>query len=141
MIIHAQRGPPFQLPEVLKSKQTPGEGGEESGSFRDLWAKCMTNVYAFAPQDGAHYFSTWYHLAIGYDAGYFGYLWSEVFGVDVFSCFRGVNIDSDKARALGMRYRKTMLEPGASQDGAEMLRGMLGRAPNQNAFLEDVFGV
>ena len=55
-------------------------------------------------------------------------------------CFRGIDIFSQRAKELGMQYRKTMLEPGASEDGVKMLEGMLGRAPNQNAFLEEVFG-
>ena len=144
MIVHGQREPPFLLPEVLQTKdhqdQDNNRDSRGDGGFRDLWAQCMTNIYAFAPQEGAHYYSTWYHLAIGYDAGYFGYLWSEVYGVDVFSCFRGIDIFSQRAKELGMQYRKTMLEPGASEDGVKMLEGMLGRAPNQNAFLEEVFG-
>ena len=55
MIVHGQREPPFLLPEVLQTKdhqdQDNNRDSRGDGGFRDLWAQCMTNIYAFAPQD------------------------------------------------------------------------------------------
>ncbi|MEM1451524.1 MAG: M3 family metallopeptidase [Planctomycetota bacterium] len=71
------------------------------------------------------------HL-VGYEAGYYGYLWSSVYAQDMWSRFAANPMSPETART----YRATVLAPGGSRDALEMVREFLGREPNADAFLE-----
>lgn len=71
------------------------------------------------------------HL-FGYDAGYYGYLWAKVFGDDMFGVFAEAGATDPE---VGMRYRRTILEPNGTKDAAELLADFLGRDPSNEAFL------
>jgi Zn-dependent oligopeptidase len=71
----------------------------------------------------------------GYDAAYYGYLWSEVFGDDMFSRFEEEGVTSPE---VGRAYREMVIGKGGSMDPDDMLTGFLGRKPNNEAFLRKV---
>ena len=89
-------------------------------------------VSGFPHQSGTFFPASFGHLLGGYDAGYYGYLWSEVFGDDMFSRFAAEGVTSPK---VGGEYRREILEKGGSVDANEMLERFLGRPPNNAAFL------
>ena len=72
------------------------------------------------------------HLVGGYDAGYYGYLWAEVIGDDMFSRFAAEGVTSP---AVGAEYRREILEPNGSRDADDLVRAFLGREPSNEAFL------
>ncbi len=72
------------------------------------------------------------HLLGGYDAGYYGYLWANVIGDDMFSRFSAEGVLSP---VVGADYRREILEPNGSKDGDELVRGFLGRDPSNAEFL------
>ncbi len=72
------------------------------------------------------------HLMGGYDAGYYGYLWAEVIGDDMWSRFANEGITS---AAVGADYRRTILEPNGSKPGDELVASFLGRPSSIDGFL------
>ncbi len=72
------------------------------------------------------------HIIEGYDAGYYGYLWAEVIGDDMFGRFAREGVTSSE---VGMAYRRAVLEPNGTLDGDELVRGFLGRDATNEEFL------
>ncbi len=84
---------------------------------------------------GIHPLASFGHLMGGYDAGYYGYLWSEVYARDMYSQFEKAGVLDP---ALGRRYRDVILAPGRSREPEELLRTFLGREPRSDAFLRGI---
>lgn len=93
-----------------------------------------TEVSLLPPHEGTFALSSFGHL-FGYDAGYYGYMWAEVFGDDMFSRFEAEGVTNPE---VGMAYRREVLEKGGSLDPDVMLRNFLGREPNNEAFLSNL---
>ena len=80
------------------------------------------------------------HL-VGYDAGYYSYLWALVYACDAFESFKtkgNKNVMTNSE--VGMKWRKEVLERGSSDDEMRLIKNFLGRAPSNKAFLKEVIG-
>jgi thimet oligopeptidase len=74
-------------------------------------------------------YSSFTHLS-GYASNYYTYLLDKVIALDFFSQFDKRNLlDGPTA----MRYRRAVLEPGATQPAAEYVKTFLGRPQNIDA--------
>lgn len=69
----------------------------------------------------------------GYQAGYYGYLWSLVYAQDMFGRFEELGILDP---AAGAYYRAKILARGGGMDPYEMVVDYLEREPSSDAFLE-----
>jgi Zn-dependent oligopeptidase len=94
-----------------------------------------TAVSLLPHQEGTFHPASFGHLMGGYDAAYYGYIWSEVFGDDMFSRFEDEGITSTQ---VGRAYRELVIGRGGSVDPDDMLVAFLGRKPNNEAFLRKV---
>lgn len=75
------------------------------------------------------------HLMGGYDAGYYGYLWAEVFAQDLFTRFETGGLAN---RAIGRAYRDGILASGGERDPGALIEAFLGRPPSDDAFLKSI---
>lgn len=79
--------------------------------------------------------ATFGHLIGGYDAGYYGYLSSQVYSTDMFyTVFKADPMNGKEGR----RYRHTVLERGGSQEEMQTLEDFLGRKPSTEAFYKEL---
>ncbi len=72
------------------------------------------------------------HLLGGYDAAYYGYLWAEIIGDDLFSRFEDEGVLSN---SVGVDYKNKILKPGGTVPAENMVQDFLGRKWNDEAFL------
>ncbi|HSG79495.1 MAG TPA: M3 family metallopeptidase [Acidimicrobiia bacterium] len=108
--------------------------GTEDDSDLDRINRETSELSGLPFHEGTFYPAGFAHL-FGYDAGYYGYLWSKVYGDDMFSRFAAEGVLSPE---VGAAYRRAVLEPGGSRDAMDLLRDFLDREPNQDAFLANL---
>ncbi|MFG6415268.1 M3 family metallopeptidase [Roseateles sp. DC23W] len=96
-----------------------------------LWAR-MEGATPLGHVPGTMFPAGFGHIAGGYGAGYYGYLWSLVVAMDLRTAF-----DQDKLGAdVGKRYRDLVLGQGAQKPAPELVKDFLGRESNSQAFFE-----
>lgn len=79
---------------------------------------------------GTHMPATFGHLMGGYDAGYYGYMWSKVYALNIVDEFKK---DGMTNQTTGMKFRQEILAKGNMEDGTVLLENFLGRGPGVEA--------
>jgi thimet oligopeptidase len=86
------------------------------------------NTVSFLPGD--HFWASFTHLN-GYSSNYYTYVLDKVIALDFFAQFDPKDLLDGPA---GMRYRQTVLAPGATRPAAELVHDFLGRDMNLDAY-------
>ena len=98
--------------------------------FEDKVCEDMGLIDEIIPRYRTSYFN--HIFSSGYNAGYYGYLWSEVLDKDAFSLFEANGVwDLDLAR----KFKETFLEKGGSEEPMVLFEQFAGRTPDNEAFL------
>ena len=107
--------------------------GRQSEDPMALWAR-MEGATPIGHVPGSMFPAGFGHIATGYAAGYYGYLWSLVVAEDLRTAFAADKLDP----AVGRRYRDTVLARGGEVAPEDMLRQFLGRPSNSQAFFKSL---
>ena len=96
-----------------------------------LWQQLAQRVTPMPMYPGTHPQVAFSHLMGGYDAGYYGYLWSLVYAQDMFTAFQQGGLENP---TVGMRYRTAILEPARTIEPDVAVEDFLGRPMSPAAF-------
>ncbi|MBW0518729.1 hypothetical protein O181_058444 [Austropuccinia psidii MF-1] len=109
---------------------------KDDADLTDAWCQMRSEISLLdSREDGkAPGQSSFGHIVGGYDAGYYGYLYSQVFSTDM---YESEFAKDPMSKEIGMRYREEILKPGGSREEMESLIKFLGgRKPNNEAFMK-----
>jgi thimet oligopeptidase len=104
-----------------------------TGELNEEYAEMIVRTMGIKLPESQMFLAGWGHL-IGYDAGYYGYMWALVYATDMFTRFKQEGVLNPKT---GMEYRTWILEKGSSQDEMSLVEGFLGRKVSNEAFLRE----
>jgi len=104
-----------------------------NANTQELFASIYREILGIEVIPDTNFPASWAHM-INYDAQYYGYLWSEVYSMDMFeTCFKTEGCLNSN---VGRNYRNTILKPGGTKNAMDLLTDFLGREPNNKAFLK-----
>jgi len=115
--------------------QTIHSSKEEKIDSYAAFSQLREEITSIKQPEGTNGAGTFGHLMGGYDASYYGYLWSQVYSADMYDLFKKKGI-MDKE--LGKKYREIILGPGGSVESMDSIEKFLGRKPTQDAFLRSI---
>ena len=98
----------------------------------DLFKSLYTRFLPYQWIDGNRMYAAFGHL-VGYSSNYYTYLYDKVIALDFFSQFARTNLLDDP---IAMKYRRTVLDPGGSLPGKEIVQRFLGRSQSTDAFTD-----
>jgi len=106
-------------------------GKDFSDSLAEIEKKSQSVTTINYPDDTNH-LGAFGHLLGGYDAAYYGYLWAEIIGDDLFSRFEEEGVLSNK---VGVNYKEKILRPGGTKPAQDLVEEFLGRPWNDESYL------
>lgn len=99
-----------------------------------IYNSLYKKVTGFEPFEESNQFSCFGHMC-GYEAGYYSYLRSEAYSANLYyRAFEGHEFDEQ----VGMRYRKTILEPGSSKNELEIMKDFLQEDLDDSHFIKEL---
>jgi len=108
---------------------------EQPGPSLEVW-KRMEEGTPMGYVDGTSFPGTFEHIASGYAAGYYGYMWAKVIALDLVSAF-GADLMNGE---IGRRFREMILSRGSEEPARELVERFLGRPVSSDAFFAMIRG-
>lgn len=107
----------------------------EPGPSLDVWRR-MEEATPMGYVAGTSFPGTFEHIASGYAAGYYGYMWAKVIALDLVSAF-GEDLMNAQT---GQRFRQMILSRGSEEPARQLVERFLGRPVSSQAFFAEIRG-
>ena len=108
---------------------------DNPGRSLDVW-HAMEGATPMGYVEGTSFPGTFEHIASGYAAGYYGYMWAKVIALDLVSAF-GSDLMN---RETGTRMRSLILSRGSEEPARDLVERFLGRPVSSEAFFRRIRG-
>jgi len=109
--------------------------GDSPRHALDEWRE-MEGATPMGYVDGTTFPGTFEHIASGYAAGYYGYMWAKVIALDLVSVF-GADLMN---QSIGRRMREMILSRGSEEPARSLVEQFLGRPVSSEAFFARIRG-
>lgn len=109
--------------------------GESPRPSLEVW-KEMEGATPMGYVPGTSFPGTFEHIASGYAAGYYGYMWAKVIALDLVSIF-GADLMN---QSIGRRMREMILSRGSEEPARSLVEQFLGRPVSSAAFFARIRG-
>lgn len=114
--------------DMTLSSATPGRSIE-------VWRE-MEGATPMGHVAGTEFPGTFEHIASGYAAGYYGYMWAKVIALDLIGAFGADLMNAE----TGRRFREMILSRGSEEPARDLVERFLGRPVASDAFFEHIRG-
>ncbi|MEO8379128.1 MAG: M3 family metallopeptidase [Acidobacteriota bacterium] len=121
--------------QLLYASYDMALSSEEPGRSLDTWAR-MEEATPMGHVPGTQFPGTFEHIASGYAAGYYGYMWAKVIALDLVATF-GTDLMNS---AIGRRFREMILSRGSEEPARDLVERFLGRPVASDAFFDHIRG-
>src|SRR5258708_34071360 len=105
--------------------------GEHSGKCLELWRE-MEGSTPMGHVEGTSFPGTFEHIASGYAAGYYGYMWAKVIALDLVSAFGSDVMNGE----VGRRFPELILRRGSEEPARNLVERFLGRPVSNKEVFE-----
>lgn len=124
----------FGMTDMWLHHQHDPEGDEKPDA---VWRRMAARTAPLPPLPEDAFLCAFSHIFAGpYSAGYYSYLWAEVLSADAFAAFEEAGLDNEGAvKALGRKFRDTVLALGGGRHPMDIFRDFRGREPSTEALL------
>ena len=119
-----------ELTEEDLAKMSEGDQGSNVAAFEQKVCDDMGLIGEIIPRYRTTYFNHIFNS--GYSAGYYSYLWSEVLDKDAFEYFEQQGVFNPE---VALKFRKTFLEKGGSEEPMTLYKEFRGADPDPGALL------
>lgn len=109
--------------------------GPAPGRAMAVWQE-MEGGTTLGHVPGTEFPGTFAHIAGGYAAAYYGYMWAEVLALDMLSAF-GESLMNPE---VGSRFRRDILSRGGEEPARALVERFLGRPVSKEAFVAEITG-